>query len=759
MIRFAAGFRRSQRVVKTEQAEGVVPGADAPFRFHQHPGQSHQPPRQTVLVVAGWILRIPQAGSSENRLAGRNEDASVPGNMRGFHSICVPAVLLSFGCTANAQELYVGANYHPHDSKVADWKRDIPLMKAAGFKVVRMGHLAWDSYEPSDGRFEFEWFDQVMDLMGQAGIKVILDLAVRPAPIWLHYKYPSISITDSSGNRLYPNHRYMEDIGDPAYQEYAFRFAEALVRRYAPHPALLAFGIDNEPGDGPISYSETVRHRFVSWLQRKYPTVDTLNQAWAGQRWSRRIGRFDEVGLPLSGSISGPPERMLDFRRFVSDEVNQFLSRLIETVNVNAPGVLTTTNMWYYSPLKYFDYSALAYTGKLTRGGCGFYPGNSLVENGGIKQALFGMARIQFENTTPFWCTEFTTMTAVPKSIRKSAYASLLFGNQMICGWTWQSMPAGEEQYLEGMVDWDGVPNRKYDEYKQIAAEFKKIERYGFPYKVQAEVGLAFSFPSQIVSAAYPELHDDQLQNSFNLFFERNIDTRVVEISRSELKYKLLIVPGVAVMDETTAARIRDYVNKGGTVIMTAGSALVDVNSQVFATTLPGRLSDVFGIRIAGYEEPTVLNEISRESHSGKEIRVVCNDRSTVVESQRFDVIEAKGADVLGRIVSLDKDYPVVTSHRYGKGRAIYAGLPVRSEVLDPILEQLIDELSIKKGPATPSNVIARNIDAKHILYLNLGKESKVVELKGGFRSLLWDKDYADKFTIGPFEPEFVELK
>jgi beta-galactosidase len=679
--------------------------------------------------------------------------------MKRFRSIGVAAMLLFATGAVRAQQLYVGANYHPHDSGLADWKRDIPLMKAAGFKVVRMGHLAWDSYEPADGRFEFAWFDQVMDLMQEAGIKVILDVAVRPAPLWLHREHPSIDITDSDGNRLYPNHRYMDDVGDPAYQKAALHFADTLVRRYARHPALLAFGIDNEPGDGPISYSETVRQRFVAWLEHKYGNVGALNQAWAGQRWSRKVGRFDEVGLPMSGSISGPPERVLDFRRFVSDEVNQFLLLLVGTVNADAPATLTTTNMWYYSPMKYFDYSALAYAGKIARGGCGFYPGNSLLENGGNRSAAFGIARIQFENTTPFWCTEFTSGTAVPGSIRKSAYVSLMFGNQMICGWTWQTMHAGEEQYLEGMLDWDGVPNRKYDEYRQIAAEFEKIGRYGFPYKVQADVGLAFSFPSQIVSAAYPELHDNQLQHSFDLFFERNIDSRVVEISRSELPYKLLIVPGVAVMDESTAAKIRAYVNQGGTVVMTANSALVDADNQVFTTTLPGRLSDVFGIRIAGFEEPEALNEISRESLSGRKIRVVCQGRSAVVDSQRFDVIEAKGAEVLGQIVSLDKDYPIVTLHRYGKGRAIYLGLPVRGEVLNPLLDQLIDELAIRKGPATPANVLARQIDGRHILYVNLGKEPKVVELKGTSRSILWDKDYTDRFTIGPFEPEFVELK
>ena len=154
-----------------------------------------------------------------------------------------------------------------------------------------------------------------------------------------------------------------------------------------------------------------------------------------------------------------------------------------------------------------------------------------------------------------------------------------------------------------------------------------------------------------------------------------------------------------------------------------------------------------------------MLNEIAREPLSGRKIRVVCADRSAVLETARFDVIQAKGAEILGRIASLDQDYPIVTSHRYGKGRAIYVGLPVRSEVLQPILEQLIDELSIKKGPATPANVIARKIDARHILYLNLGKEPRVVELPGKSRSILWDKDYADRFTIGPFEPEFVEIR
>jgi beta-galactosidase len=668
-------------------------------------------------------------------------------------------IMLFSNSNLNSQQLYIGVNYHPHDDKNPEKiKKDIELMKAVGFNIVRMGHLAWDSYEPSDGKFDFSWFDKVMDMMHEAGIKVILDIAIHPAPIWLHKKFPSIDVVDANGDVQYPNHRYMDDVGDPNYQKYAVRYADSLSKHYGKHPALIAFGIDNESGDGPISYSETVRQRFIEWLIQKYTNLENLNKAWATQRWSRKINQFDEIGFPVSGQVNGAPERILDFRRFVSDEVNQVLFKVIEKVNTNAPNALTNTNAWYFSWMKYFDYAPIAYSGKMTRQGEGFYAGNSLINKDGIKWASFGIVRIQYESTNPFWCSEFTTHNAVPNSCRKQAYASLMYGNQMVCGWTWQSMWAGEEQYLEGMLDWDGTPNRKYDEYKEIAAEFKKIEKY-FPYKLQAEVGLAFSYPSQIVSYSFPEQHEGQVGTCFNQFFNRNIDVRMLDITYSDLKYKLLIIPGVAVMDPLTAKKIRDYIYNGGTAIMTSYSAIVDTTNQVFNTTRPGLLSDVFGIRVGSYEEMENMNELSRISYKDKKVRVTYKGKNIESESPRYDVIEPKGAEVIANITSLDKDYSVITSNRYGKGKAIYIGIPARGEVLSPLLGDLISELSIKKGPDVPDGVMARQIDNSHILFLNISGEPKEIKVKGKSRSILFDKGYTDSFTIAPYEPEFIEIK
>src|SRR5512133_1411930 len=138
------------------------------------------------------------------------------------------SILLLLASNGKAQVLYVGANYHPHDDKNPEKiKKDIELMKAAGLNVVRLGHLAWDSYEPSDGVFDFEWFDEVMNELNKAGIKVVLDIAIRPAPIWLHKKFSSIDFVDANGDVQYPNHRYMEDAGDPNFQKYALRFTDS----------------------------------------------------------------------------------------------------------------------------------------------------------------------------------------------------------------------------------------------------------------------------------------------------------------------------------------------------------------------------------------------------------------------------------------------------------------------------------------------------------------------------------------------------
>ena len=147
-------------------------------------------------------------------------------------------------------QLFVGTCYQPIDRAPEQIDGDIAIMKGAGFNVVRMGDLSWDSFEPSQGKFEFEWFDKIMDKMKAAGIRVILDIPGIPAPIWLHRAYPGVDIVAQNGTRLAPAERYMENISDPDYVREVGILADALTKRYAHHPAVIAVGYDNEIGNG-----------------------------------------------------------------------------------------------------------------------------------------------------------------------------------------------------------------------------------------------------------------------------------------------------------------------------------------------------------------------------------------------------------------------------------------------------------------------------------------------------------------------------
>ena len=190
---------------------------------------------------------------------------------------------------------------------------------------------------------------------------------------------------------------------------------------------------------------------------------------------------------------------------------------------------------------------------------------------------------------------------------------------------------------------------------------------------------------------------------------------------------------------------------------MTGYSAMLNEHGQVYSSALPGRLSDVFGIRISGFEETEQFNELSKLGLKGNSLRLSFGGQSFDSQSPRFDVIHAQGASVLGQIVGLDQDYPIITSHTFGAGTAIYVGLPARENVLEPIVSDLISRLGINTGPVVPEGVMARQIDPTHLLYLNLDGAPKRIKLKGRSSSILYDRHYENAFTIDPYQPEFVE--
>ena len=648
--------------------------------------------------------------------------------------------------------MFVGTCYQPIDRSPAQIKGDFAIMKSAGFNVVRMGDLSWDSFEPSEGKFTFGWFDKVLDQCVANGIRVVLDIPGSPAPIWLHHKYPGVDVVSQEGNRVPPSERYMDDISDPDYARLAKQLAVAMLRRYAHHPAIIAIGYDNEVGNGVMSYSAADRRRFIAWIKARYGTIAQVNKAWSTQRWSRHLNDFDEIDIPLQ-SGPGPSERDLDLHRFWSDVVIHRLNELEAVRRQYMPKTPTLSNLWDTAGRRGFDYLS-SYRSYATFGAMGFYPGGAI-------DGSFEVALTRAGLDTPLWLNEFTAggggWYGDPGRSRMLAYVSLIMGSQGILAWTFNSHSGGEEQALFGLVDHDGKPSWKVHEWGQIAADFKLLGKYGFPRPLHPKVAIAYAFDSAIVSSTpgpssttkqyFKTGYYDQVQSAFEPLYKKNIDAAVLNIRYEDLsKYKLVIVPALYVMDPGSAKAIRDYVHGGGTVLMTGYSAKVNEQAQWFETTLPGRLSDVFGLRTAAFYR----------NDGGVKFNLQGEDVSST--AQYYEILEPSTAKELGAITNsyLPEHAPILTVNQFGKGHAFYLATESNATALAPVLDFVKKVAGVQDGPQTPEGVYARVIDGR-TFYVNTNYQEVRIPIEGRRKGLLSGTTFEGTLVIGPKGAELLE--
>lgn len=648
-----------------------------------------------------------------------------------------------------AGQLFVGTNYQSVDRSDEQIKRDIARMQQAGLKVVRVGDLSWDHFEPSEGTFNFKTFDWMMDEMHAAGLKVILDIPGQPAPIWLHHKYPGVNIVTQDGVQLDPAERYMDNISDPDYKRLLARMADRLTSRYAKHPALFAIGYNNEIGNGFVSYSEADRLRFIGWLQEKYGSIDALNKAWATQRWSRHVNTWDEVRLPYFDG-PGPFERQLDMRRYWSDVTIDTLRDLEAIRKKNTPDKPAISNLWDTSGRKGFDYLA-TYRDYISYGAMGFYPGEPL-------GAAFEATMIKGALSQPIWFNEFTAggggYYGTRGRARMWAHFGLLVGAQAALAWTWHSHHGGEEQALFGLIDHDDRPSWKLDEFATIAQEFSKLEKLGFPRITRPRVAIAYSFdnviasepkgPSNTVKQYINTPYRTQANNAYEPLFKDNIDVAVINIGHEDLsQYSLVIVPGLYLLDKAAADKLRAFVVDGGTAIMTAYSAKVNEHNQWYDTPLPGRLTDVFGLR-------------TNEFYNAGAVATQINGQEIKGDIGHYEVLEPSTAEVLARFTNVDGNTPSITLNRFGKGRAIYVGTPAQPQIMGPLYRQLYASLGIEPGPKTSDGVYARAVEGR-VLYVNTTGEPRDVAIEGAKSGVLSGQRWVGTLKLPPFGVDLLQ--
>ena len=233
----------------------------------------------------------------------------------------------------------LGVCYYPEHWPESMWKDDAARMKALGIDRVRIAEFAWSRIEPAPGEYNWDWLDRAVDVLADAGLKVVMCTPTATPPKWLIDRHPDILPVGVDGRpRAFGSRRHY-DFSSPSFFEASQKICTAVAERYGKHPAVAFWQTDNEFGchNTVVSYSPAALQRFRGWLKQRYGTIDALNTAWGTVFWSMEFRSFDEIDLPVGTVTEAHPTHRLDYRRFASDEVVRYNRMQTEIIRAHSP--------------------------------------------------------------------------------------------------------------------------------------------------------------------------------------------------------------------------------------------------------------------------------------------------------------------------------------------------------------------------------------------------------------------------------------
>ncbi|WP_370323849.1 beta-galactosidase [Euzebya sp.] len=242
----------------------------------------------------------------------------------------------------------LGVCWYPEQWPETDWADDVARMAELGLELVRVGEFAWSRMEPRRGAWDLGWLDRAIALVADAGMRVVLGIPTATPPVWLLRERPDIRLVGPDGRvRPYGSRRHTCPTS-PAYREESARVAEVLADRYAGHPAVEAWQIDNEPGnhDSARCWCDGCQDAFRGWLADRHGDVEDINAAWGTAFWSMTYPDLDAVELPAPTMTAHNPSLEVAHRRFASAQVVDGLAALRDVVLAVDPMAVTFTNLY-----------------------------------------------------------------------------------------------------------------------------------------------------------------------------------------------------------------------------------------------------------------------------------------------------------------------------------------------------------------------------------------------------------------------------
>jgi len=682
-----------------------------------------------------------------------------PPALARLHIMIVVAIALSQsgGALAQTNNRYqtfrFGVCYYPEQWPESYWEDDARRMQECGVNTVRMGEFGWALMEPREGHYDFSLFDRAIATMGRHGIKTIFGTPTAAPPKWLTQKYPEVLDVFETGQAANDQSRRQYCYNSPVYRQLSRKIVEALAQHYRNNTNIIGWQIDNEMNnENPECFSESCRAAFRIWLQKKYGTLDELNARWGTVVWSQIYSDWSQIDLPFRTPAFHNPALMLDYKRFISDSATDYLNDQIKILRRYRPDDFLVHN-GVFKNINYYDFSRGLDIYALDN-----YPtfqdsprystGAALTQARGFNGRMMIMEQL----TGPAGQT-YLLRTPQPGQMRLWAMQAIAHGADGLLHFRWRSALRGAEEYWFGVLDHDNVPRARFEEFKQEGRELQKIGPQIVGSKVVSKIAAIKDFEDEWVFDYQYLTKEINIGGVYNALFQAASEQRYnidfVSPTADLRKYKLIFAPQLALMDDELAGRLRQFVEQGGTLVMSAHSAIKDRDNAFTTSAIPTGLTNVFGLEVDSfqtYQPPSYTNNTLQ-----------FDDGSALPVSVFAEVLHTTTARVIGRWEQdYFKDDPAATEQPFGKGKAIYYGSLFNLDAARYLIRRYAGEIGLKPLLAgVPEQVeVTRRTkgDIDFYFLLNHGDSPVTVNVGDGFVDVLSGGTAFASLTLAPFD-------
>jgi len=525
----------------------------------------------------------------------------------------------------------IGAYYYPEHWDESEWETDLNRMAEMGFEFTHLGEFAWAMMEPEEGRYEFEWLDEVVELASKNGLKVIMCTPTPTPPAWLTHKHPEILAVDQNLNRQQHGGRLHAIYNHPTYLEYVEKIIRKLAERYGRHPNVAGWQLDNEPHFGQIyDYSEQAKKEFPLWLKSKYGSIDKLNSSWGTAFWSQTYNAFDQILLPNPGITPQGvnPHSMLDFARFTADRLAdglRFQADLLRELISEDQWI--TTNYAYFKFLPVTDPTRnkndldfASHTMYLTSG--------ALNDEGGpLAHRLGSGMELSFSAEFAKSVNGHTGIMELqpgqinwgvinpqpqPGAVRMWVWHTFALGDMFTCTYRFKQPLFGSEQTHKGIMDTDGVSVARGGwEYLQTIEEIRQLKKKKatIPTSLKSRNTAFLWNMDNLIDIENHRHHADFDAWQFNYLYYNNLKRMgapVTFLQESDVfdaeQYPFMVVPAYQITSIELIEKWAKYVDGGGNLILTLRTAKKDPDGHLWKAHNQEPIWELIGAEIPEFD-------------------------------------------------------------------------------------------------------------------------------------------------------------